>query len=136
MKATVSYQELERLVTEQTKQPIRFDFIDNKTIKVSYPINLGFMKKDLGVNLRVLDISGTDLRVRYFTGFGMDNLVGMALNMVRSRIPEGLMEEYPDQVLLVHLEKLDRLKPFFERFEMRDLRMTEEEVVVELGVGS
>ena len=136
MKATVSYQELERLVTEQTKQPIHFDFVDNKTIKVSYPLNLGFMKKDLGVNLRVLDISGTDLRVRYFTGFGMDNLVGMALNMVRSRIPEGLMEEYPDQVLLVHLEKLDRLKPFFERFEMRDLRMTEEEVVVELAVGS
>ena len=136
MKATVSYQELERLVTEQTKQPIRFDFIDNKTIKVSYPINLGFMKKDLGINLRVLDILGTDLRVRYFTGYGMDNLVGMALNMVRSRIPEGLMEEYPDQVLLVHLEKLDRLKPFFERFEMRDLRMTEEEVVVELAVGS
>lgn len=136
MKATVSYQELERLVTEQTKQPIRFYFVDNKTIKVSYPIKLGFMKKDLGVNLRVLDISGTDLRVRYSTGFGMDNLVGMALNMVRSRIPEGLMEEYPDQVLLVHLEKLDRLKPFFERFEMRDLRMTEEEVVVELAVGS
>lgn len=136
MKATVSYQELERLVTEQTKQPIRFYFVDNKTIKVSYPIKLGFMKKDLGVNLRVLDISGTDLRVRYSTGFGMDNLVGMALNMVRSRIPEGLMEEHPDQVLLVHLEKLDRLKPFFERFEMRDLRMTEEEVVVELAVGS
>lgn len=136
MKATVSYQELERLVTEQTKQPIRFYFVDNKTIKVLYPINLGFMKKDLGVNLRVLDISGTDLRVRYFTGFGMDNLVGMALNMVSSRIPEGLMEEHPDQVLLVHLEKLDRLKPFFERFEMRDLRMTEEEVVVELAVGS
>ena len=136
MKATVSYQELERLVTEQTKQPIHFEFIDNKTIKVSYQIKIGFIKKDLGVNLRVLDISGTDLRVRYSTGFGMDNLVGIALNMVRSRIPEGLMEEYPDQVLLVHLEKLDRLKPFFERFEMRDLRMTEEEVVVELGVGS
>lgn len=136
MKATVSYQELERLVTEQTKQPIRFDFVDNKTIKVSYKIKIGFMKKDLGINLRVLDISGTDLRVRYSTGFGMDNLVGIALNMVRSRIPEGLMEEYPDQVLLVHLEKLDRLKPFFERFEMRDLRMTEEEVVVELAVGS
>ena len=112
MKATVSYQELERLVTEQTKQPIRFDFVDNKTIKVLYPINLGFMKKDLGVNLRVLDISGTDLRVRYSTGFGMDNLVGMALNMVRSRIPEGLMEEYPDQVLLVHLEKLNRQAVF------------------------
>ena len=136
MKATVSYQELERLVTEQTKQPIHFEFIDNKTIKVSYQIKIGFIKKDLGVNLRVLDISGTDLRVRYSTGFGMDNLVGIALNMVRSRIPEGLMEEYPDQVLLVHLEKLDRLKPFFERFEMRDLRMTEEEVVVELAVGS
>ena len=136
MKATVSYQELERLVTEQTKQPIHFEFIDNKTIKVSYQIKIGFIKKDLGVNLRVLDISGTDLRVRYSTGFGMDNLVGIALNMVRSRIPEGLMEEYPDQVLLVHLDKLDRLKPFFERFEMRDLRMTEEEVVVELGVGS
>ena len=131
MKAAVSYQELQRLVTEKTHQPIKFDFVDNKTIKVSYPINLGFMQKDLGINLRVLDILGSDLRVRYSTGFGMDNLVGMALNLVRDKIPEGVMEEQPDQVLLVHLGKIDHVQPFLDRLDVRDINMTAVAVVLE-----
>ena len=34
MKATVSYQELQKLVTEQTQYPISFEFVNQKTLKV------------------------------------------------------------------------------------------------------
>lgn len=130
MKASVSYQELQKLVTEQTKQPISFEFVDNKTIKVLYEINLGFMKKNIGINLRVLDIVGSDLRVLYSTGFGMDNLVGMALNMVRDKIPEGLLEEQPNHVLMLHLAKIDKIKPVFERIDVKDINMLNEALEV------
>jgi hypothetical protein len=47
MKASVSYQELQKLVTEQTQQPISFEFVDSKTIKVLYEVNLGIIKKKI-----------------------------------------------------------------------------------------
>lgn len=126
MKASVSYQELQKLVTEQTKQPISFEFVDQKTMKVLYELNLGIMKKKIGIDLKVLDIVGTDLRVQYSAGFGMDGLVGMALNMVRDKIPAGLLEEQSDHVLLVHLGNVDKLKPVFERIDVKDVNMLAE----------
>lgn len=123
MKATVSYQELQKLVAEQTQQPISFEFVDSKTLKVLYELNLGIMKKKIGVDLKVLDIVGTDLRVRYSGGFGMDGIVGMALGMVCDKIPAGLLEEQSDHVLLVHLDRIDKLKPVLERIELKDLNM-------------
>lgn len=130
MKASVSYQELQKLVTEQTKQPISFEFVDQKTIKILYEVNLGIMKKKIGVDLKVLDIIGTDLRVRYSTGFGMDGMVGMALSMVRDKIPEGLLEEQPDHVLLLHLDKIEKIKPVFERIDVKDINMLAEALEV------
>ena len=130
MKASVSYQELQKLVTEQTKQPISFGFVDQKTVKVLYELNLGIMKKKVGIDLKVLDIVGTDLRVRYSAGFGMDGLVGMALNMVKDKIPEGLLEEQPDRVLLIHLDKIDKVKPVFERINVKDINMLTEALEV------
>lgn len=126
MRASVSYQELQKLVNEQTQQPISFEFVDEKTIKVLYELNLGIMKRKVGIDLKVLDIVGTDLRVRYSAGFGMDSVVGMALNMVRDKIPAGLLEEQPDHVLLVHLAKVDKLQPVFERIDLKDVNMLAE----------
>ena len=107
-------------------QPIGFGFVDNKTIKVLYELNLGIMKKKIGVDLKVLDIVGTDLRLQYSGGFGIDGMVRMALNMLKDKIPSGLLEEQPDRVLLVHLDKIDKIKPVFERINVKDINMLAE----------
>lgn len=126
MKASVSYKELQKLVTEQTNQPIGFEFVNSKTVKVLYDLNLGIMKKKIDVDLKFLDIVGSNLRVQYSAGFGMDGMVSMALNMVRNKIPAGLLEEQPDRVLLLHLDKIDKIKPVFERIEVKDINMLAE----------
>ena len=128
MKASVTYQELQRLVAERSQQPISFEYVDNKTVKISYELNLGFMKKSVGIDLKVLDIVGTDARVQYSAGFGMDGLVSMALGMVKDKIPAGLVEEEPDHVLKLHLDKVDKLKPVLERIDLKDVNMLTEAV--------
>ena len=130
MKASVSYQELQRLIAEQTQHPISFEFVDNKTVKVLYELNLGFMKKKIGIDLKVLDIMGTDLRVMYSAGFGMDGMVGMALNMLKNKIPTGMIEEQPNHQLLIHLDKIDKIKPVFERIDVKDVNMLAEALEV------
>lgn len=130
MKASISYQELQKLVTEQTHQPIGFEFVDQKTVKVLYELNMGFMKKNIGINIKVLDVVGNLLRLQYSTGFGMDGLVGMALNLVKDKIPSGLLEEQPDRVLLVHLDKIAKVRPVLERIDLKDVNMLAEAVEV------
>ena len=130
MKASVSYQELQRLIVEQTKQPISFEFVDNKTIKVLYDLHLGFMKKKVSIDLKVFDIVGTDLRVSYSAGFGLEGMVGMALNMAKDKMPAGLIEEQPYHELLVHLDKIDKIKPVFERIDVKDINMLAEALEV------
>ena len=130
MKASISYQELQRIVTENTNQPISFEPVDNKTVKVMYELNLGIMKKKVSIDLKVLDIVGSDLRMKYSGRFGMDGLVGMALNMAKNKIPEGLLEEQPDHVLLVHLGILDKVKPVFDRIDVKDINMLAEALEV------
>lgn len=130
MKASISYQELQRLISEQTQQPISFEFVDPKTVKVLYELNLGIMKKKIGVDLKILEVLGTDLRVKYAAGFGMDSLVGMALNMFKNKIPAGLLEEQPDHVLLVHLAMIDKIQPVFERIDVKDVNILAEALEV------
>lgn len=122
MKASVSYRELQQLIAEHAQQPISFEFVDEKTVKVNYELNLGFIKKSLGVNLRVLELAGTDLKVRYF-GSGMDSLVGSALKLVEDKLPKGLLEEMPDHVLKLHLGSIEQLQPVFERIDVKDINM-------------
>ena len=130
MKASISYQELQKLVTEQTQQPISFEFVDNKTIKVLYEVNLGIIKKKIGIDVKVLELVGTELKVQYSGGFGMDGMVGMALNLVKDKIPAGLLEELPNRVLLIHLERIDKIKPVFERINVKDINMLGEALEV------
>lgn len=126
MKASISYQELQRLVVENTNQPISFEPVDSKTVKVLYELNLGFMKRKVGIDLKLLDIIGSDLRLQYSAGFGMDNMVGMALNMVKDKIPAGLIEEQANHVLLVHLGQIEKIKPVFDRVDVKDINMLSE----------
>ena len=130
MKASISYQELQKIVTEQTQQPISFEFVDNKTIKVLYEVNLGILKKKIGIDVKVLELVGTELKVQYSGGFGMDGMVGMALAMVKDKIPAGLLEEQPNRVLLIHLDRIDKIKPVFERINVKDINMLAEALEV------
>ena len=130
MKASISYQELQKIVTEQTQQPISFEFVDQKTIKVLYEVNLGIIKKKIGIDVKVLELVGTELKVQYSGGFGMDGMVGMALGMVKDKIPAGLLEERPNRVLLIHLDRIDKIKPVFERINVKDINMLAEALEV------
>ena len=51
MKASITYQELQQLIAEQAQQPISFEYVDSKTIKVNYLLNLGFMNKNISITV-------------------------------------------------------------------------------------
>ncbi|MBQ8959271.1 MAG: hypothetical protein IJ057_12380 [Bacteroidales bacterium] len=131
MKASISFPELQNIVAEKANQALSFAFVDSKTVKVTYPLNLGFIKKDISANLIIKELTGSDLLVQLVAGMGTDTMLTTVLNLLKNKIPEGLIEKRPDSLLLLHLGEIEQVKTVFEKIDIRDLHVTDEGLEVE-----
>ena len=131
MKASISFAELQNLITEKAKQSISFSYVDGKTIKVTYPLNLGFIKKDISADLIIKELTGSDLLVQLSAGLGTDTLLTTVLNLLKNKIPEGLIEKRPNSHLMLHLGEIEQVKSVFEKIDIRDLHVNDEGLEVE-----
>ncbi len=131
MKASISFPEIQNLLAEKTQQAVSFAFVDNKTVKVTYPLNLGFIKKDISANLIIKELVGSDLLLQLDAGFGSDTMLTTVLGLLRDKTPEGLMEKRQDSCLLLHLDKVEQVKAVFEKVDVTDLHVLTEGLEVE-----
>lgn len=131
MKASLSFSELQDLITEKTKQPISFSFVDDKTVKVTYALNLGFIKKDISANLIIKELIGSDLLLQITAGIGTDTLIATVLNLLKGKIPSSLIEKRPDSHLLLHLDQIEQVKAVIEKIDVTNLHVLSEGLEVE-----
>lgn len=131
MKASISFPELQNLLVEKAQQSVSFAFVDPKTVKLTYPLNLGFIKKDISANLIIKELIGSDLLVQLDAGIGSDSMLTTILGLLKGKIPEGLMEKRPDSCLLLHLDKIEQVKSVFEKVDVTDLHVLNEGLEVE-----
>ncbi len=123
MKASISFPELQSILQEKTEQNISFAFVDPKTIRVNYPLNLGFMKKDISANLSIIEMVGSDLLVSVDAGFATDTLLSTVLGIFKNKLPEGLIEKRPDSQLMLHLDQIDQVKSVFDTIQVDDIHV-------------
>ncbi|MBQ4399161.1 MAG: hypothetical protein II829_06200 [Bacteroidales bacterium] len=131
MKASISFPEIENLLTEKTQQAMSFAFVNDKTVKVSYPLNLGFIKKDISANLIIKELMGSDLLLQLDAGFGSDTMLTTVLSLLKGKVPEGLIEKRPDSHLLLHLGQIEQVQSVFEKVDVTDLHVLTEGLEVE-----
>ena len=114
---------MNNIILDKIEQNISFAYVDEKTIQVTYPLNLGIIKKDLSVNLVFEELRGSDLLVQLSAGKGIETLVPMALNLLKNKIPEGLLEAQSDNYFLIHLGCIEQVKPVFDAISVNDLHV-------------
>lgn len=131
MKASISFPELSDIILDKAGQNISFGFVDEKTIHVTYSLDLGIFKKDLSVDLIVEELRGSDLLVQVSAGKGMEALISTALNLLKNKIPGGLIEKEPDYRFLLHLDKIEQVKPVFDAITVSELRVFDKGLEVE-----
>ena len=134
MKASISFPELQNLITQKANQPISLSFVDSKTVQVTYPLNLGFIKKDISANLIIKDLSGSDLLMQLSAGFGSDTMLTTVLSLFQNKIPEGLIEKRPDSHILLHLGQIEQVKSVFEKIDIHDIHVLTDGLEVEGGL--
>ena len=131
MKASISFPELQNIIAEKANQQIGFAFVDGKTVRVSYPLNLGFIKKDISANLIIKELTGSDLLLQLDAGFGSDTMLTTVLGLLKGKVPEGLIEKRPDSHLLLHLGQIEQVQSVFEKVDVTDLHVLTEGLEVE-----
>ena len=134
MKASISFPELQTILQEKTEQNISFAFVDEKTVNVTYPLNLGIIKKNLSADLTIVDMDGSNLLVKVDAGRGTDTLLGTALSLLKNKIPEGLIEKQPEGMLLLHLGQIEQVKTVFDAIQVNDIHVLSDALEVEGGL--
>ena len=134
MKASISFPELQNILQEKTEQNIGFAFVDDKTVKVTYPLNLGIIKKDISADLTIVEMEGSDLLVKLDAGTGTDTLMNTVLSLLHKKIPEGLIEKRPDRHLMLHLGSIEQVKTVFYAIKVDDIHVLNEGLEVEGGL--
>ena len=121
MKASISFPELQNIIAEKAQQNIGLSFVDERTVKVTYPLNLGFLKKDISANLVIKEMTGSDLLLQFAAGMATDTLLNTVLSLFQNKIPQGLIEKRPDSHLLLHLGSIEQLQPVFEKIKVNGI---------------
>ena len=134
MKASISFPELQNILQEKIEQNIGFSFVDNKTVKVTYPLNFGIIKKDISADLTILEMVGSDLLVKLDAGMGTDTFMSTVLSLLHNKIPEGLIEKRPDRQLMLHLGSIEQVKTVFDAIQVDDIHVLTEGLEVEGGL--
>ena len=131
MKASISFPELQNILLEKAQQNINFSHVDDKTIHVTYPIDLGLIKKDLSVDLIIEELRDSDLLVQISAGKGTEILLNTALSLLKNKIPEGLLEKQDNNYFLIHLGTIEQVKSVFDALTVNDFQVIEDGLQVE-----
>ena len=134
MKASITFPELQSILQEKTNQQISFSTVDSKTVRVTYPLNLGFVKKDISANLTIIELIGSDLLVSIDAGFGTDTMLNTVLGLLKNKIPEGLIEKRPDKRLMLHLGQIEQVESVFEAIQVNDINVLANGLEVDGGL--
>jgi hypothetical protein len=131
MKASISFPELQDILLEKAEQNISFSSVDEKTIQVTYPLDLGIIKKNLTVDLIIEELRDSDLLVQVSAGKGTEILLNTALSVLKNKIPEGLLEKQDNNYFLIHLGSIEQIKPVFDAITVSDFKVISDGLQVE-----
>ncbi len=131
MKASISFPELQGILLEKADQQISFGRVDERTFRVTYPLNLGIIKKDISANVIIKEVIGSDLLVQLSAGMGTDTLLSTVLSLLHNKLPDGLIEKRPDSHLLIHLGSIEQVKSVFDAIVVNDLYVINDGLEVE-----
>ena len=134
MKASISFPELQSILLEKTEQNIGFSYVDYRTVRVTYPLNLDIIKKDVAADLSIVEMKGSDLLVKVDAGRGTDTLLGTALGLLKNKIPEGLIEKRSEGLLMLHLGSIEQVKTVFDAIQVDEINVLEDGLEVEGGL--
>ena len=133
MKASISFHELQQIIADKVKlgdmkiAECTFSKIDSQTVHAN--LKIGLLPSHL--DLKIEEISGTDLHLSYSGGFGIQPLVNTLLFYVKNNPDLAFVEKRGNSNLIVHLSQIEKVKPVIDKFDVRTVSVISDALEVD-----
>ena len=127
MKASISFREIEDLLANKIKKGnLLLSCIDGQTIGATYRLLF-----PITIELRIKQITNTDLYLDYGGGIGAPTVIKGLLQMVKSQPNLGFIESLNDNGVVLHLDQIEQMRQVLDAIEIQDLCVKEEGIEAE-----
>ena len=124
------------LIKQNSGQNISLQVVNEKTINVSYPVQvnvplLGRMSKNVSLDLIVDKIEDKDVFLHYATGvFGGDTLLDMILTAIPILNKTHALQRQDGGGLIVHLNEIKWVKESLKQIVIKNLKFANDNIAI------
>ena len=136
MKVSVTFTELQDYLLSHFHKTLSMSYVDGSTLEISVPVKVLGFTKQIGINLCVKKIEGTDLFLAYDGKMGIDLLVTPAFAFVKRLVPDktDCVQALSGNIIKISLGDIDNLKKVLEKLVLKNITFDSNGIVVETTV--
>lgn len=122
MKLVFTYSEIEEKIESQAGQSLRFQQVDEHTVRLTMTVSVMMFKKDISTEINIAQVLGTDVYMSY-TGL-MD--IHTLLSALKSKVPAGvdiddIITPIGSNMAIIHLGNIAQMRPIFNAVTLTDI---------------
>lgn len=131
MELRLSYQEISDLIEKKAGRALPLTYGGPHTVRLSYDVNVLFKTANVGIDLTIDQITGSDIYLSYNGGAGIDFMVRQAINMAKSRPGGELIEPLDGNRILLRLDQHTQAGSILDHICLRDIRFDEHYAIID-----
>ncbi len=131
MQLRLTYQEISDMIQQKAGKALPMSYGGPHTVRVSYGVNVLFHSTEIGLDLTVDSIEGSNIFISYSGGAGIEFMVRQALNMARTRPGGDMIEPLEGSRLMVCLGKNAQAGSLLDHIVLRDICFDEQYAIVD-----
>ena len=131
MKLRLTYSEISDLIEKKAGRALPLMYGGPHTVRISYDVNVLFKTANVGLDVTVDEIVGSDIYLSYSGGAGIDFMVRQAIGMAKNRPGGDLIEPLEGSRVLLALSRAPQTGSLLEHITLCDIRFDEQYVIVE-----
>lgn len=131
MQLKLTYTEIQNLIANKTGKSIPMGFGGPHTVRISYDVNVLFKTTNIGLDITVDRIEGSDIFLSYGGGAGIEFMVRTALGRAKGQPGAEVLELLDGNRLLLCLGKNPQVAQVFDRITLQDIHFDEQSVMID-----
>lgn len=133
MEVKIRYSEFQNYIFQNFKKEVALAFVAPSTVSVSTKIKVLGLAKNIGVDLCVEKVDGSNLHIEYSGKLGVELLITPAIAFLKRLLPDktNFITQDSNSRVIVNLAEFEQLKGVLEKVTLKSICFEEEHVVID-----
>ncbi len=131
MRFKLTYSEIESAIATHTGKKLTLCYSAYHSVRLGYDINMLFKNTNIGIDLTIEQIQGSDIVLSFNGGAGIDYMLKMALNQAKDKPGADMLELIGDNMIRISLSKNPQAAQLFEHITLNDIYFDEQDITID-----